>query len=868
MAAYGALVSVMHIIGQIQTLPSAPISILPKQVESLTLVITSLQKFLESYSPHRGYTEQEDVWESRIAEAAYEAEDVIESYIVDQIRARSETDVEHINSAEFYQGLHKVIENMNVIKIEIEEKVVLRDQLQIVKSASTAAAASSRSASAAHKVTMVGFDDVLDQLLDTITGGGLNRQIIPIAGMGGIGKTTLARNIYVSPLVQHHFFVCAWSAISQECNAREVLREILRQVPIQVDLEDEDEEKKKKKKKKKRIEDLSADELGEKLYKQLIGRKYFIVMDDMWNIEAWDRVRRFFPDDKNGSRIVVTTRLSNLASQFNNCNGFDLEFLDEYASWDLFCRTVFGKKACPLELEDVGKKIVKGCKGLPLSIVVIGGLLSKSEKESWGLYEKNLSSIVNLEDNERCLQILYMSYNNLPTYLKPCFLYFGRYGEDEVIRISQLILELAAEGLLKPINGKSLEEVAEKYVEELVDRNLLMVEKRRDYGKLKSLKMHDLLRDMCLREARKLRFLYVLEEQSIPEGTYPYRRIASNLQQWEYPTHLIQSLKSTAPVRSFFGRAPTNLSNNFRSLRTYTFEAFPGVDYEKNFLKRVNSRLLFVRVVDKLFRIPSSISFLWNLQTVIIRGKGKNYAFDLWKMPQLRHVRIITRWCNGGTFNVPDPLNDKEDMVMENLQSLYCVNNLKFGAGVLKRIPNIKTLKLYYKGISRVDEICQLENICRLQKLESLCIKISFTRQVRFPDSLKKLTLQYTLLHWEDMKTKIGLLPLLQVLKLESSSFMGLKWETLDDQFLNLKFLLIKDCEIEWWITDNTHFPRLEHLHLHGLPRLREIPLCIGDIPTLHSITVESCINYVKDSALKIKEEQEELGNGDLQIIT
>ncbi|XP_042057055.1 putative late blight resistance protein homolog R1B-17 [Salvia splendens] len=226
MAAYGALVSVMHIIDQIQTLPNSPISIDQNQVESLTQLITSLQKFLESYFPHGGYTEEEDVWECRIAEAAYEAEDVIESYIVDQISARSE----HLSSPEFYQGLEKVIENMNLIKIEIDEKMVLQDQLHIVKSVYTAAAdddaASLRSVSAAHRVTMVGFDDVLDQMLDKITGGGLKRQILPIVGMGGIGKTTLARNIYVSPLVQQHFNVCAWSAISQDYNAREILRQV------------------------------------------------------------------------------------------------------------------------------------------------------------------------------------------------------------------------------------------------------------------------------------------------------------------------------------------------------------------------------------------------------------------------------------------------------------------------------------------------------------------------------------------------------------------------------------------------------------------------------------------------------------------
>ncbi|XP_042031113.1 uncharacterized protein LOC121777823 [Salvia splendens] len=107
MAAYGALVSVVNIIDQLQNHPHPPICIHQKQIESLTQAVTSLQHVLESYSPQGGYTKDEDYWESRIAEAAYDAEDVIESYIVDQIHVRARNDVENISSAEFYQGLQK-----------------------------------------------------------------------------------------------------------------------------------------------------------------------------------------------------------------------------------------------------------------------------------------------------------------------------------------------------------------------------------------------------------------------------------------------------------------------------------------------------------------------------------------------------------------------------------------------------------------------------------------------------------------------------------------------------------------------------------------------------------------------------------------
>ncbi|XP_047962020.1 putative late blight resistance protein homolog R1B-16 [Salvia hispanica] len=576
-------------------------------------------------------------------------------------------------------------------------------------------------------------------------------------------------------------------------------------------------------------------------------------------------------------KSLNTTRLSNLASQFNYSRGLDMKILDEYDGWNLFSNIVFREESCPLELEDIGKKIVKACKGLPLAIVVIGGLLSKSERtrESWELSEKDLSSIVNLDDYERCLQILYLSYSNLPVHLKLCLLYMGSYDKDCVIRMSYLIPFFVAEGFVKPINGKCLEETAEEYINELIDRNLLIVEKRKHCGKLKSFKMHDLLRDVCLREARKLKFLCVLEKQSIPEAINCQRRIVSLVAENEYQTPLRQSLESASLVRSFIGACPTSLSCNFRLSRVCLMSrCLENEDsYEEFFVRLVNLRLLAVNLDERLLpRLLSSVSFFWNLQTIyLFGGVGDEFVFDIWKVPQLRHV-ITDEDEFYGAYCLPDPISEEEDMVLENLQTLYTVLNLKFGKGVLKRIPNIKTLKLCYDTKVGEEDDYHLNNLYCLQKLENLrircCVEGShLVREVRFPHSLKKLTLGNTNFPWDDMKTKIGLLPLLQVLQLKSDSVVGSEWKTSEDQFLNLKFLLIEDCDVEWWITDNTHFPRLEHLHLHYVERLREIPSCMRDIPTLHSIKLKGCNKSVVDSAQKIKEEQQELSNEDLQII-
>ncbi|KAL8486822.1 hypothetical protein ACS0TY_023496 [Phlomoides rotata] len=119
---------------------------------------------------------------------------------------------------------------------------------------------------------------------------------------------------------------------------------------------------------------LSEDELGEILYKHLWGRRFLIE-----SIDAYEKVMSFFPNNNNGSRIMITTRLSNLAFESSSSHVLRMQFLDMDKSWNLFCEIVFGKLDCPNELEKIGKEIVRNCRGLPLLIVVIGGLLKKSK---------------------------------------------------------------------------------------------------------------------------------------------------------------------------------------------------------------------------------------------------------------------------------------------------------------------------------------------------------------------------------------------------------------------------------------------------------------------------------------------------------
>ncbi|XP_057796834.1 putative late blight resistance protein homolog R1B-8 [Salvia miltiorrhiza] len=208
--------------------------------------------------------------------------------------------------------------------------------------------------------------------------------------------------------------------------------------------------------------------------------------------------------------IVLTTRLSNVASDCVSSSCFTMKPLDEDQSWVMFCRNAFQQEHCPYpQLQSVGNEIVRLCRGLPLSIVVIGGFLLKSPR-TVGLWEdvaKNIKSISNSTEKQEILDVLSLSYSHLPSLLKPCLLYMGIFREDHEIR-ARIIKLWVAEGFIKPKRAQMLEEIVEGYLNDLVDKNLVLVGRHRSNGKNRSCRLHDLIRDLCLKVSENDKFFY------------------------------------------------------------------------------------------------------------------------------------------------------------------------------------------------------------------------------------------------------------------------------------------------------------------------------------------------------------------------
>ncbi|KAL7163249.1 hypothetical protein ACSBR2_039364 [Camellia fascicularis] len=331
----------------------------------------------------------------------------------------------------------------------------------------------------------VGFDDEALTIKQLLAGGKKQLQMISIVGMPGLGKTTLAIKLYNDPYITHYFHIRAWTYASQLPTKTDMLLDILRSVNVVFTDE---------------FENMTNEKLGEKLYKQLKGKRYLIVIDDLWDIGAWVHLQMYFPNDNNGSRVMLTSRLKEMAMHASpDCHPHCLRFLTEEESWELLQRKVFQNQSCPPELIEIGEQIMKKCEGLPLAIVVIAGLLARTIKaqESWKQVAQSVSSYI-VSDPNQYLDTLALSYSHLPRHLKPRFLYLGAFPEDQEISVQRLIWLWIAQGFIQKIAQKSLEEVAEGYLMDLIQRSLVIVAQKRFDGQIKACRMHDLLRDLCL----------------------------------------------------------------------------------------------------------------------------------------------------------------------------------------------------------------------------------------------------------------------------------------------------------------------------------------------------------------------------------
>ncbi|KAL0385170.1 UNVERIFIED_CONTAM: Disease resistance protein RPP13 [Sesamum radiatum] len=401
--AYAAVISLMK---TIEGLPYSPLisSLPPFPTESAYKELNLLEQFLQRPLFTSGSSERVNALERQIREIVCRLEDVLESYVLNQFLSQSETirrgrtsyplTLSRVLALDVKEEIDFFVQKVQVIIGAELSNLSLTEEDDAVVSSRTAEVFLDR-----KKSKIVGFDNELINLKILLTRDTRDLEVVSIFGMAGIGKTALANEVYIDPLVQDYFDCSAFVPIGQKYEVRGILLGILAQMDCGIDGRHAE----------------SNEELGKYLCRCLEEMSYLIVLDDIWNAKLWFELKRYFPKNRKGSRIVLTTRLEMVAFYATNSRKYlhRMRFLSEKESWHLLRETVFGEEhSCPPQLEKAGKKIAEKCDGLPLAIIEVGKQLSKAEwtPEYWdevALAEKKIQfSIVQTRKFQRCLENL------------------------------------------------------------------------------------------------------------------------------------------------------------------------------------------------------------------------------------------------------------------------------------------------------------------------------------------------------------------------------------------------------------------------------------------------------------------------------
>ncbi|KAH0669068.1 hypothetical protein KY289_023561 [Solanum tuberosum] len=716
------------------------------------------------------------------------------------------------------------------------------------------------------------FQEAMDQMKKQLLGGSRQLDVISLVGMPGIGKTTLAKKIYNDSVITYYFDVRAHCRVTQVYPWRDLLLAILNDVLEPINRNEKED-----------------GELADELRRFLLTKRFLILIDDVWEDKVWDNLHVCFKDARNGSRIILTTRLSKVAI-YAKCESepHHLCFFRDDESWTLLQQKLFQGQSCPPEIVDVGFRIAKKCGGLPLFIVLVAGVLKekKIKAELWNKIEESLD-LLNIGSLEESMSIIEFSYRNLPQQLKPCFLYFGGLLKGKDIQVSKLTRLWVAEGFVQANEENRLEDAAEGLLEDLISRNLVMDVEKRPSGKLKTCRVHDLLHKFCLEKSKQENFLLQIHGlftggDTFFEMSMEYRLIVhtseNQIDLWQPSRSNVRSLLVNV-IDSDNLLWPCNNSfifNSFKLVKVLDLESFNiGGTFPSEIQFLIHLKYFAAKTGGN--SIPSCIAKLWNLETFVIRGLGVEVILpiSLLKMVKMRNIHVTHRASFSLHENMCYSLADSQ---LDNLET-FSTPHLVYGEDteiLLRKMPKLRKLSCIFSGTFGYSEKVKGRCVCFprlefLSHLESLkVVSNSYPAKLphvfSFPSRLRELTLSKFRLPWSQISS-IGELPNLEILKLLLRAFEGDEWEVNDSEFRELRYLELEDLNIAQWSVSEDAFPLLERLVLTKCKRLEKIPSHFDDAVSLKSIEVNWCSLDVANSATEIQAFQhDEIANDAFKV--
>ncbi|KAK2993691.1 hypothetical protein RJ640_027043 [Escallonia rubra] len=696
-----------------------------------------------------------------------------------------------------------------------------------------------------EEAELVGIEQQKRQLISWLVNDDSGLKVVSVAGMGGSGKTTLVKKVYEDTKVKRHFQSHVWITVSQSFKIEELLKQVIQQLFDEL-----------KQPVPQAVETMASHSLKELIREFLQQSRCVLVLDDVWSLDAWIAMEIALPNNNRGSRVVLTTRNFSIASACclkTRGKTYTMKALSPEESWTLFCRKVFQGTDCPQPLYPLSKCILEKCEGLPLAIVAMGGFLATKDRrvEEWDMVRRSLGDELESNDQFRFMKrILFLSYFDLPSHLKVCLLYLSIFPEDYEIEKMRLIRLWNAEGFVQVREGKTSEEVAENYLNNLVNRSLVQVARRTRDGRLRTCRVHDLLREMILSKSRELSIGTIISGHDAKWRCLAIHNSVENIRKRESYSRL-RSLLIFGVVNPLYKSSMSMLLSS-RLLKVLdlggaTLEKIPSIVFTLIHLRYLSMRGTNVRLVPKTIRklrnletldlkdtyvraLPTEILRLHKLRHVLLygyefidnigihmaRGFRAPYTIgDLISLQKLCYVEAGEINGSGGSCNIVTEIGKLTQLRRLGITKLRSKDGMDFCSSI-EKLTNLRSLYVYSVA---EDEILDLQSLSSapkfLRRLELGGRLENLPQWIPSLYSLVSLFLCYSQLR-DDTLQSLEALPNLELLSFfqayegKSLTFKAGGFQRLKElnlfQLKGLRSLTVEDGAM----------PHLEEIHFQG----------------------------------------------------
>uniref|UniRef100_A0A0D3HBF3 Uncharacterized protein n=1 Tax=Oryza barthii TaxID=65489 RepID=A0A0D3HBF3_9ORYZ len=605
----------------------------------------------------------------------------------------------------------------------------------------------------------------------------------------------------------------------------------------------------------------------------LQGKRYIVIMDDVWGVDVWFKVRHVFPTNCI-SRFIITSRIHEVALLATRNSVIQLEPLHEHHSWELFCKEAVwnnDNKTCPLELKYLAQKFVEKCNGLPIAIACIGRLLSCKQLtySEWENMYKQLE--IQLTNNAifDVSNILKLSLEDLPYNLKNCLMYCTIFPEDYLIHRRKIIRHWITAGFIQEIGNKTLEQVAEGYLNELVNRSLLQVVRRNEFGRLRQCQMHDIIHLLALNKSNEERFcqIYNGSRKVLVAGTRRLSIQNENVEQLDRSgatylraLHVFKSHINIDLLR------PILKSSNMLStldLENVQINMLPNEVFDL-----FNLRYLGLHNTN-IETLPESLGRLQNLEVLDAFETNLSYLpKHVVKLEKLRYLYAGTFFRDHeiigafGGIEMPNGLRH-----LTGLQALQCVkasSEILHEVGALRelRTLGVANVKSEYSAdlcaaITKLSHLIHLEITApgemEVLHLEGLHLPMTVS-WLGIEGILEKTSMPQVLSSWshvstltrlrlafcrldEDSFSSLLVLHGLYCLEISTKGFIGKRLKFSAGSFPNLRTLIVGGApELNQVDIENGAMQSLDYLLFIECPNLRDLPHGIEHLTVLEKL--------------------------------